>query len=257
MGGGCTGWAAVLGALQRGMAGSRPAPLAASSAHRCSLPRPSPCPRPRPRRLSWFYKHESCGQCTPCREGSGWLWDILTRVQTGEADVKEIDMAINISKVRVGGPWPGLQEPAGTLPAMARRMQAGCCCLRRAVCRVAHPCAHPPAPPRPCRSLRATRSARWATPRPGPCRASFATSGGAAGQRRAGPGAARARTGGPPAPTTLVAHPHPPTRPRPVNPTASTGPWWRRGYGSGSACAAPTSCPRWRTCTASRTTARA
>jgi hypothetical protein len=33
------------------------------------------------RRLSWFYKHESCGQCTPCREGSGWLWDILTRIQ--------------------------------------------------------------------------------------------------------------------------------------------------------------------------------
>ncbi len=34
-------------------------------------------------RLSWFYKHESCGQCTPCREGSGWLWDILTRIQVG------------------------------------------------------------------------------------------------------------------------------------------------------------------------------
>ena len=33
------------------------------------------------RRLSYFYKHESCGQCTPCREGTGWLWDILTRVQ--------------------------------------------------------------------------------------------------------------------------------------------------------------------------------
>ena len=32
-------------------------------------------------RLSWFYKHESCGQCTPCREGTGWLWDILTRIQ--------------------------------------------------------------------------------------------------------------------------------------------------------------------------------
>lgn len=34
-------------------------------------------------RLSWFYKTESCGQCTPCREGSGWLWDILTRIQVG------------------------------------------------------------------------------------------------------------------------------------------------------------------------------
>jgi NADH dehydrogenase (ubiquinone) flavoprotein 1 len=54
------------------------------------------------RRLSWFYKHESCGQCTPCREGSGWLWDILTRIQTGEADLKEIDMAISISKIIEG-----------------------------------------------------------------------------------------------------------------------------------------------------------
>ncbi len=31
-------------------------------------------------RLSYFYKHESCGQCTPCREGTGWLYDIMTRM---------------------------------------------------------------------------------------------------------------------------------------------------------------------------------
>ncbi|GAB4820701.1 hypothetical protein N2152v2_007747 [Parachlorella kessleri] len=54
------------------------------------------------RRLSWFYKHESCGQCTPCREGTGWLWDILTRIQAGEADEGEIDMAIQISKIIEG-----------------------------------------------------------------------------------------------------------------------------------------------------------
>jgi len=31
-------------------------------------------------RLAYFYKHESCGQCTPCREGTGWLYDIMTRM---------------------------------------------------------------------------------------------------------------------------------------------------------------------------------
>lgn len=54
------------------------------------------------RRLSYFYKHESCGQCTPCREGSGWLYDILTRVQMGIADPGEIDMALQISKIIEG-----------------------------------------------------------------------------------------------------------------------------------------------------------
>jgi NADH:ubiquinone oxidoreductase subunit F (NADH-binding) len=37
------------------------------------------------RRLSHFYKHESCGQCTPCREGSGWMERILTRMETVRA----------------------------------------------------------------------------------------------------------------------------------------------------------------------------
>lgn len=54
------------------------------------------------RRLSYFYKHESCGQCTPCREGSGWLYDILTRVQSGDADPGEIDMALAVSKIVEG-----------------------------------------------------------------------------------------------------------------------------------------------------------
>lgn len=34
-------------------------------------------------RLAWFYKHESCGQCTPCREGTTWLYDMLTRMKYG------------------------------------------------------------------------------------------------------------------------------------------------------------------------------
>lgn len=43
-------------------------------------------------RLSKFYKHESCGQCTPCREGTSWLVDILERMKVGDADFAEIDM---------------------------------------------------------------------------------------------------------------------------------------------------------------------
>ncbi|PIN07682.1 NADH:ubiquinone oxidoreductase, NDUFV1/51kDa subunit [Handroanthus impetiginosus] len=43
-------------------------------------------------RLSYFYKHESCGQCTPCREGTGWLWMIMERMKVGNAKLEEIDM---------------------------------------------------------------------------------------------------------------------------------------------------------------------
>lgn len=43
-------------------------------------------------RLSYFYKHESCGQCTPCREGTSWLYDVMKRMKTGDALVEEIDM---------------------------------------------------------------------------------------------------------------------------------------------------------------------
>ena len=43
-------------------------------------------------RLAKFYMHESCGQCTPCREGTGWLWRILTRLGQGRAELSEIDL---------------------------------------------------------------------------------------------------------------------------------------------------------------------
>jgi NADH-quinone oxidoreductase subunit F len=48
-------------------------------------------------RLSAFYKHESCGQCTPCREGTGWMWRVMERMVTGDADVAEIDMLLDVS----------------------------------------------------------------------------------------------------------------------------------------------------------------
>jgi len=49
-------------------------------------------------RISYFYKHESCGQCTPCREGTGWMWRVMERLRTGEADVSEIDMLYEVTK---------------------------------------------------------------------------------------------------------------------------------------------------------------
>jgi NADH-quinone oxidoreductase subunit F len=48
-------------------------------------------------RLAKFYKHESCGQCTPCREGTGWMWRVLERMVKGEAEVAEIDMLLDVS----------------------------------------------------------------------------------------------------------------------------------------------------------------
>ena len=49
-------------------------------------------------RLSYFYKHESCGQCTPCREGTGWMWRVMERLVTGRAELEEIDMLWKVSK---------------------------------------------------------------------------------------------------------------------------------------------------------------
>merc|ERR1719373_698002 len=48
-------------------------------------------------RLSAFYEHESCGQCTPCREGTGWMRKIMDRLVTGDAELKEIDMLEELS----------------------------------------------------------------------------------------------------------------------------------------------------------------
>ncbi|MEO6153795.1 MAG: NADH-quinone oxidoreductase subunit NuoF [Croceibacterium sp.] len=49
-------------------------------------------------RLSYFYKHESCGQCTPCREGTGWMWRVMERLRTGDSSSAEIDMLYEVTK---------------------------------------------------------------------------------------------------------------------------------------------------------------
>jgi len=49
-------------------------------------------------RLSEFYTHESCGQCTPCREGTGWMWRVMKRMVTGNAEKSEIDTLLEVTK---------------------------------------------------------------------------------------------------------------------------------------------------------------
>jgi NADH-quinone oxidoreductase subunit F len=49
-------------------------------------------------RLSAFYKHESCGQCTPCREGTGWMMRVMDRLVKGDAEPEEIDMLLDVTK---------------------------------------------------------------------------------------------------------------------------------------------------------------
>ncbi len=48
-------------------------------------------------RLSYFYMHESCGQCTPCREGTGWLWRVVDRIEHGKGRPDDLDLLNNVS----------------------------------------------------------------------------------------------------------------------------------------------------------------
>ena len=49
-------------------------------------------------RLSRFYMHESCGQCTPCREGTGWMARVMARMAKGDATVEEIDLLEEVTR---------------------------------------------------------------------------------------------------------------------------------------------------------------
>ncbi|HYM01631.1 MAG TPA: NADH-quinone oxidoreductase subunit NuoF [Stellaceae bacterium] len=83
-------------------------------------------------RLSKFYKHESCGQCTPCREGTGWMWRVMERMVKGEAAVEEIDMLLDVSfeieghticAVGDAGAWPVQGLIRHFRPEMERRIK--------------------------------------------------------------------------------------------------------------------------------------
>jgi NADH-quinone oxidoreductase subunit F len=54
------------------------------------------------KRLSYFYMHESCGQCTPCREGTGWLWRLVDKIQRGEAKPADMDLLDNVAENIMG-----------------------------------------------------------------------------------------------------------------------------------------------------------
>ena len=49
-------------------------------------------------KLSHFYKHESCGQCTPCREGTGWMWRMMEKIGSGHANSSDIDKLLDVTK---------------------------------------------------------------------------------------------------------------------------------------------------------------
>ncbi|MGD9670061.1 MAG: NADH-quinone oxidoreductase subunit NuoF [Hyphomicrobiaceae bacterium] len=84
-------------------------------------------------RISYFYKHESCGQCTPCREGCGWMWRVMERMVKGEAKKSEIDLLFEVSKQVEGhticalgdaAAWPVQGLIRNFRPVMEARIEA-------------------------------------------------------------------------------------------------------------------------------------
>jgi len=82
-------------------------------------------------RLIEFYKHESCGQCTPCREGVGWMNQVMERFVKGKAKKDEIDMLYEMSKqieghticaLGDGAAWPVQGLIRHFRPELERRM---------------------------------------------------------------------------------------------------------------------------------------
>ncbi|XAR53106.1 NADH dehydrogenase [Bertholletia excelsa] len=79
----------------------------------------------------YFYKRESCGQCTPCREGTGWLWMAMERLKVGNAKLEEIDMLQELTKqieghtiCALGDLLHGLfRVLSGILPEFERRIK--------------------------------------------------------------------------------------------------------------------------------------
>jgi NADH-quinone oxidoreductase subunit F len=75
-------------------------------------------------RIAKFYYHESCGQCTPCREGTGWLWKILKRFETGGAQASDIDLLMDIANNIEGNTICALGDAAAwPVQSMIRRFR--------------------------------------------------------------------------------------------------------------------------------------
>lgn len=63
-------------------------------------------------RISRFFKHESCGQCTPCREGTGWMWRVMERMAEGDAEPADIDVLLDVASGVEGHTICGLGDAA-------------------------------------------------------------------------------------------------------------------------------------------------
>jgi NADH-quinone oxidoreductase subunit F len=66
------------------------------------------------RRLAHFYAHESCGQCTPCREGTGWVERVLNRLDAGEANEDDVKVLFDASTHMAGRTICALAEGAAS-----------------------------------------------------------------------------------------------------------------------------------------------
>ncbi|MCE9632560.1 MAG: NADH-quinone oxidoreductase subunit NuoF [Methylophilales bacterium] len=65
-------------------------------------------------RLSYFYYEESCGQCTPCREGTGWLWRVVRRIAEGKGRMEDLDLLTDVSNNISGRTICALGDAAAT-----------------------------------------------------------------------------------------------------------------------------------------------
>jgi NADH-quinone oxidoreductase subunit F len=65
-------------------------------------------------RLSYFYFEESCGQCTPCREGTGWLWRVVRRIASGKGRMEDLDLLTDVSNNISGRTICALGDAAAT-----------------------------------------------------------------------------------------------------------------------------------------------
>ena len=75
-------------------------------------------------RIAKFYYHESCGQCTPCREGTGWMWKILKRFETGDAQSTDVDLLMDIANNIEGNTICALGDAAAwPVQGMIRRFR--------------------------------------------------------------------------------------------------------------------------------------
>jgi NADH-quinone oxidoreductase subunit F len=69
-------------------------------------------------RISHFYAHESCGQCTPCREGTGWMARILDNIEAGHAQQSDLDLLVDVAN-NIGGNTICALGDAAQLPVVS------------------------------------------------------------------------------------------------------------------------------------------